>query len=420
MQRVTRASNGSLRAYGGLFMDPILPVIDALRAGRIAVLIDDEQRENEGDLVCAAEHATPEVVNFMLTHGRGMLFVAVDGDTCNRLDLPPQHRVNTTQRGTAYTLTVDASARFGVTTGVSAADRSATIRRLAAADAVPTDFDRPGHVQPLRAREGGTLVRGGHTEGFIDLMRMAGLRPAAVGIEVMNADGSMARQADLDRLAAAHDLPACSVADLIGHRIERDRLVQRVATQPLHNRFGDWTLHVYQSDVDPFPHVALVKGDLGRADGFGRVADAEEPVLVRMHSQNLLGDVFGDAEQPSGETLDASMAMIEREGRGAVVYLRHESMGRGLARALQTRTATLADGDAGADGNDERVRPDPDREAGGEVPAVVHKSDHGIGCQILRDLGVRRLRLITRRPGHPAQRGSLAGFGLEIAEEVQP
>lgn len=401
-------------------MDPITPAVEALRAGRIAVLIDDEQRENEGDLVCAAEAATPEVINFMLTHGRGMLFVALDAETCERLDLPPQHTLNTTQRGTAYTLTVDASSRFGVTTGVSAADRSATIRRLAAAEAVAGDFDRPGHVQPLRAREGGTLVRAGHTEGFIDLMRLAGMRPAAVGIEVMNPDGTMARQADLERLAAEHGLPMCSVADLIGHRIERDRLVRRVTTQPLRNRFGDWTLHVYQSEVDPFPHVALVKGNIGREDGFGRVTDLDEPVLVRMHSQNLLGDVFGDADQPSGETLDASMKRIEEEGRGAVVYLRHEGMGRGLSRALQTRSATLADGDRPDEPEDERLRPDPDREPQSELPAVVHKSDHGIGCQILRDLGIRRLRLITRRPGHPARRGSLAGFGLEITDEIAP
>ena len=399
-------------------MDPITPVVEAIRSGGIALLIDDEQRENEGDLLCAAEHASPEVVNFMLTHGRGMLFVALDGPTCDRLELPPQHAVNTTQRGTAYTVTVDAAALHGVTTGVSAADRSATVRRLAAPEACPADFDRPGHVQPLRAREGGTLVRAGHTEGLIDLMRLAGCRPAAVGIEVMNADGTMARQADLDRLAREHGLPSCSVADLIGHRIERDRLVRRVTTQTLRNRFGTWTLLVYQSDVDPFPHVALVKGGVGRADGFGQVTDSPDPVLVRMHSQNLLGDVFGDAEQPSGETLDASMAMIQREGRGAVVYLRHESMGRGLVRRLQTRTATLADGPA--DPHDERVRPDPEREGAAEAPAVVHKSDHGIGCQILRDLGIRRLRLITRHPGHPAQRSSLAGFGLEIAEEVQP
>ncbi|BAM02201.1 3,4-dihydroxy-2-butanone-4-phosphate synthase [Phycisphaera mikurensis] len=398
--------------------DPIVPVVEALRAGRIAVLIDDEQRENEGDLLCAAEHATPEVINFMLTHGRGMLFVALDGETCDRLDLPPQHRVNTTQRGTAYTLTVDAAEAFGVTTGVSTADRSATIRRLAAADAEPGDFDRPGHVQPLRAREGGTLVRAGHTEGLIDLMRLAGCRPAAVGIEVMNPDGTMARQSDLDRLCREHALPACSVADLIGHRLERDRLVRRVTERPLTNAFGDWTLIAYSSDVDPFPHVALVKGDVGAADPLGRVADDPEPVLVRMHSQNLLGDVFGDREQPSGETLEASMAMIERAGRGAVVYLRHEAMGRGLVRDLHTRRATLADGPP--DPHDERVRPDPDRAAAADTPAVVHKSDHGIGCQILRDLGVRKLKLITRHPGHPAQRGSLAGFGLEIDSEVAP
>lgn len=421
-------------------MHPIPDILQDLRDGKIVVLTDDEERENEGDLVCAAEFCTAEVINFMLNQGRGMLFVALDGATCDRLDLPPQTAVNTTQRGTAYTVTVDAGARLGITTGVSAAERAQTIRTLANRNTIPGDLDRPGHIQPLRARDGGVLVRTGHTEGITDLCRLAGLTPVGVGIEVMNDDGSMARQPQLDALCAKYQLKSCSVADLIEYRMQRDHLVERIDTIPFTNDLGDWTLIAYRSVVDPFPHVALVCGDLGKLDGSREPIDCGEAVLVRMHSQNLLGDVFGDAMQPSHETLRQSMRMIQDAGRGAVVYLRHEGMGRGLLKRLQTPVpvggageATIPDGPRFGS-----TQETPDTAPGSKAPgsrapgsttpgsrdagsAASESSppsntmDYGIGSQVLRDLGVRHLRLITNHPFTPM---ALSGFGLTIDEFV--
>jgi 3,4-dihydroxy 2-butanone 4-phosphate synthase/GTP cyclohydrolase II len=391
-------------------MHAIPDILQDLRQGQMIVLADDEGRENEGDLVCAAQFATPEVINFMLREGRGMLFVALDGPTCERLQLPPLHAVNTTQRGTNYTVTVDAATRFGITTGVSTRDRAMTIQRLADADASPIDFDRPGHVQPLRARDGGTLVRTGHTEGMVDLMRLAGLRSAAVGIEVMNADGSMARQIQLEALCRQHDLKMCSVADVIQYRLERDQLVRRVDEAEFTNELGTWRLIAYESAVDPFPHVALVCGELGKRDDFGSVIDEPQPILVRMHSQNLLGDVFGDMTQPSGDTLRKAMRLIQREGRGAVVYLRHEGMGKGVLKRLQT----MKQGISTSGGEATRIA--SNHETPGTVPSK-NKMDYGIGCQVLRDLGIRRMRLITEHPFTPT---ALSGFGLEIEAFESP
>lgn len=386
-------------------MNTIPDILDDLRAGKMIVLTDDEDRENEGDLVCAAEHCSAEVVNFMLREGRGMLFVALDGETCDRLDLPPQAAVNTTQNGTAYTLTVDAAAGFGLTTGVSAADRALTIRMLGNPATGPGDLDRPGHIQPLRARDGGVLVRTGHTEGMVDLCRLAGLQTAAVGIEVMNEDGTMARRDQLQALCDRHGLKSCSVAELVEHRMRRDLLVERVEQAPLTNAFGDWTLTAYRSQVDPMPHVALTCGGLGMPGPDGVVAERQDPTLVRMHRQNLLGDVFGDRDQASRRTLDASMQMIQAQGCGAVVYLRHEGMGRGLLGLLQTSTLPVAPGTGGV-----RLGGADDAAARGRATL-----DYGIGSQILRDLGLRRLRLITDHPFVPQ---ALSGFGLEIDEHV--
>jgi len=383
----------------------ISEILDDLRAGRMIVLLDDEQRENEGDLICAAEHATPDVINFMLREGRGMLFVAVDGPTCERLDLTPPATVNTSQRKTNYTISVDAAARFGITTGVSASDRATTIQRIASPDATPTDFDRPGHVPPVRARDGGVLVRAGHTEGIVDLCRLAGLQPAGVGIEVMREDGTMARGDDLQRLCQTHNLNMCSVADVIHHRLETEHLVTRVEEAPFRNALGDWRLIAYSSVVDDLPHVALVCGDVGQRDDEGHVADLHEPVLVRMHSQNLLGDVFGDASQPTCDTLAASMRAIQNAGRGAIVYLRHDGMGAGLLRRLQSLRT-----DASHDKPPIGQQPSPP-----SLNNPPSKGAYGIGCQILRDLGVRKLRLLTNHPFHPT---ALAGFGLEITEFV--
>jgi len=369
--------------------DSVDNVLADLKAGRMIVLVDDEQRENEGDLVCAGQFVTPDVVNFMLKHGRGMLFAAVSGEVADRLDLPPQTAVNTTQKGTAYTISVDAHSRHGVSTGVSAADRATTTRVLADPASDPGDLARPGHLQPVRARSGGVLVRTGHTEGMIDLCQMAGLQGVALGIEVMNQDGSMARVEDLKQLCRAHGLRMCSVADIIAQRIQRDRLIERLGEAPFATDYGEFRLIAYRSAVDPLPHVALALGRVGRQE-------IEQPVLVRMHSQNLLGDVFGDAGQPTGRTLHAAMRRIADAGEGAVVYLRQDGMGTGLLARLQT----LED-----EGAAHRR----------ELRSVMGKFDFGLGCQILRDLGIRRLRLLTN---HPRRLHGLDGFGLTIAEHV--
>lgn len=390
-------------------MHPISEILDELRAGRMVILVDDEKRENEGDLVCAAEHVTPETVNFMLREARGVLCLAMTGQRCDQLGLVPQASVNTAQRGTAFTVSIDAAERFGVTTGVSAADRAGTIRVAIDDKTVPIDLDRPGHVNPLRAREGGVLVRAGQTEGSVDLCKLAGLRHAAAIIEVMNDDGSMARITDLKQLSDKHDLKMCSVAQVIQHRLQGEKLIERVDSAPFQSDLGAFNLVAYRSVVDPFPHVALTRGDVGVRDAAGRVVDVDEPVLVRMHSQNLLGDVFDDAEMPSGKILRAAMRQIVEADRGAVVYLRHDGMGAGLLKRLQSLHLPS---DVGND--DERVRfGGSDVSPGVRPPA--EKRDYGIGSQILRDLGIRKLRLLTNHAVHPT---ALEGFGLEIVEFV--
>ena len=389
-------------------MHDVRDILADLRQGKMVVLVDDEDRENEGDLVCAAEFADPATINFMLREGRGMMCVALGGEVCDRLKLEPQSTVNTARHGTAYTITVDAAQHHGVTTGVSATDRATTIQKLAEPTSQPTDFDRPGHMQPLRARDGGTLVRAGQTEGSVDLCRLAGLQPAAVIIEVMNPDGSMARRDDLEALCQQHELKMGSVADVIQYRLQRDKLVERVDTAPFENDLGRFNLIAYRSQVDPMPHVALTCGDVGRLDDFGQPIEIEQPVLVRMHSQNLLGDVFGDQSQPSGQTLCQAMRMIQAEGQGAIVYLRHEGMGSGLLKRLQT--AQRAGGDQpGATVQLGEAQPTP-----GTHPPRSSQG-YGIGSQILRDLGIRQLRLITNHPFTPT---ALSGFGLSIHEFV--
>lgn len=393
-------------------MHPIPEILDELRAGRMVVLVDDEGRENEGDLVCAAEFATPEVINFMLREARGMICVSLTGETCDRLELHPQGRSNTSLRGTGYTVTVDAAERFGTTTGVSAADRARTIRLLIDPATRPEDLVRPGHTQPLRARAGGTLVRVGQTEGSIDLCTLAGLKPGAVIVEVMNDDGTMARLPDLQKFCAKHHLKICSVADVIQYRLQREKLIERIAAEPFTNDIGTFTLIAYRSAVDPFPHVALVCGDVGRVDATGTPIEIDEPVLVRMHSQNLLGDVFGDVSQPSWQTLRRAMRMIQREGRGAIVYLRHERMGTGLLKRLQTATLPV---DHAMHSDDRPLLGDSHATPGIKPPA--NTGAYGVGAQILRDLGVRKLRLITEHPFMPT---ALSGFGLSISEFVPP
>lgn len=387
-------------------MDSIPDILKDLRAGRTIVLVDDEQRENEGDLVCAAERVTPETINFMLREGRGMLCVALANNICERLDLHPPAGANTSLHGTAYTISVDAQPSLGIQTGVSATDRATTIRVLIDENSRPTDLARPGHVQPLRARPGGTLVRAGQTEGSIDLCRLAGLKPGAAIIEVMNEDGSMARRKDLLPLCNQHSLKMCSVADIIQYRLEREKLVDRIDTRQFENDFGHFTLIAYRSMVDPFPHLALVCGQIGHVNALGKSIETTNPVLVRMHSQNLLGDVFGDLTQPSGKTLQAAMRLIQNDQQGALVYLRHDRLGTGLVKQLQTSLNTLED--LSHDLPD-RIHEDLDDQN------AVTKGSYGIGAQILRDLGIRQLRLITNHPFTPT---ALSGFGLSICEFV--
>ena len=389
-------------------MNTIDEILASLREGRMIVLTDDEHRENEGDLVCAAQFVTPEIINFMLREARGMMCVALSGEICDRFRLHPQSTFNTSQRSTAYTVSVDAHDRFGVTTGVSAADRACTIRLLVGTDTSPDDFARPGHIQPLRARIGGCLVRAGQTEGSVDLCRLAGLQSGAVIIEVMKEDGTMARRDDLLEFCRRHDLRMCSVADVIHYRLQREKLVSRIDTIPLVNDIGEFTLITYRSHVDSLPHVALVCGEVGKLNEAGQQLELKDPVLVRMHSQNLLSDVFGDSNQPSGRILRQSMQMIRREGKGAIVYLRHEAVGAGLVKQLHTADFSGVDKQAPGYvqvgyGN------------ASELQSIMDPYEYGIGSQILRDLGVKHLRLITNHPFTP---NALSGFGLSISEFV--
>ncbi len=392
---------------------PIPVILDELRAGRMIVLTDDEGRENEGDLVLAAEKTTPQAVNFMLSHARGYMCLSLTGQACDRLDLHPQSVTNTSVRGTPFTVAIDAHPRHGATTGVSAAERAKTILLAIDAASRPDDFVRPGHINPLRARDGGVLVRTGQTEGSVDLCRLAGLQPASVIIEIMREDGEMARVPDLERFCAKHSLKMCSVAQIIEHRLRDERLVRRL--DPAHGtsidtEFGRFNLIAYDSLVDPLPHIALTVGGVGDLAGNGHATDSAEPTLVRMHRRNVLGDIFFDgADSPdgaSGRALHASMRAIQKAGRGAVVYLRPE----GAGDALDQRLHALKRSAYTPESHDLTHPQGP----GGVAMPMTHR-DYGIGGQILRDLGVRKLRLLTN---HPRALPALEAFGLEITEHV--
>lgn len=315
---------------------PIDDVLADLRAGKMVILTDDENRENEGDIILPAQFATPEAITFMLSVARGYMCLSLTEADCDRLDLHPQTPVNTTPRGTAFTVSIDLHPKHGGTTGVSARERARCIQMAIDPRYNADDFARPGHINPLRSRDGGVLVRTGQTEGSIDLCRLAGLTPAAVIIEVMRDDGEMARVPDLVKLAQQHGMKICSVADIIAHRLARESLVQRIeplAGTPIQTRFGTFNLISFASLVDPLPHVALTAGNVGALDARGQVVQSDEPTLVRMHRRNLLGDVFEalpstpGGQPTSGEQLHASMKAIQARGRGAIVYLRPEGHG---------------------------------------------------------------------------------------------
>jgi 3,4-dihydroxy 2-butanone 4-phosphate synthase/GTP cyclohydrolase II len=357
-----------------------------IAAGRPVIVVDDADRENEGDLVLAAELATPKLIAFFVRWTSGVICVPLTGPDCDRMSLPPMHHTNEDRKQTAYTVSVDA--RDGVTTGISAAERARTIRLLADPKAKAEDLTRPGHVFPLRAKDGGVLRRPGHTEAGVDLARLAGLQPAAAIGEVVNDDGTMKRLPELAAFAAEHGLTLISIADLIAYRLRNERQVHRVVEARIPTRHGEFTAVGYSSDLDDREHVALVAGDLG--DG--------EDVLVRVHSECLTGDVFGSLRCDCGPQLDASLAAVAAEGRGVVLYVRgHEGRGIGLLHKLQAYQ--LQDG--GVDTVDANL----------ELGLPADARDYGTGAQILVDLGVRTMRLLTN---NPSKRAGLEGYGLRV------
>ncbi len=379
---------------------PIHEVLDEFRAGRLIVLIDDEQRENEGDLVCAAEKVTPETINFMATHGRGLICLPMAGELIDRLALPQQTADNTAPFGTAFTVSVDAAS--GITTGISAADRARTIQVAIADRAAPTDLVRPGHVFPIRARDGGVLVRAGQTEGAVDLARLGGLKPAGVICEIMKPDGTMARLPDLVDFCREHGLKMCSVAQTIEYRHRKECLVRRVAQAKLPTAFATFDIHVYESFVDPYPHVALTVGGIGRDGPDGKVPVLADPVLVRIHSECLTGDVFGSLVCDCGEQLRTAMARIAEEGRGAIVYMRQEGRGIGLTNKVRAYRLQQEHGLDTVEAN----------EALGFLPDL---REYGIGAQILSDLGIRKVRLMTNNPRKVV---ALRGYDIQLVERV--
>jgi 3,4-dihydroxy 2-butanone 4-phosphate synthase / GTP cyclohydrolase II len=371
---------------------PLVSVDEAAeryRRGEMVIIVDDEDRENEGDLCLAAERVSPEAINFMATYGRGLICLAMSEDRCDELDLPLMVETNTSNYGTAFCVSIEARGR--VTTGISAHDRAATVRTAIDPATRPADLLRPGHVFPLRARRGGVLKRAGQTEASVDLAAIAGLTPAAVICEIMNPDGTMARLPDLKEYAVRHGLKIISVADIIQYRMQNERHVHRVASPRLPTLWGEFRIHAYRSDITDEEHIALVKGEISE----------EDEVLVRVHSACLTGDIFGSRRCDCGDQLERALELIEKEGTGVILYLLQEGRGIGLLNKLKAYDLQ--------DTGDDTI------EANRKLGFAADIRDYGTGSQILRDLGVRKMRLMTN---NPAKYVAIEGYGLQIVERI--
>ncbi len=372
---------------------PLLKIEQAIRDitdGKMVILVDDEDRENEGDLCIAAEMVTPEAINFMATNGRGLICLAMTAEKCDSLSLPPMVDNNTSPFGTGFTVSIEA--RCGVSTGISAHDRATTILTAVADDCRPRDLVRPGHIFPLRAKEGGAIVRAGQTEGSVDLARLAGLKPAGVICEIMDEDGTMARMPALEKFSEKHGVGICTIADLIEYRMRTESFVHRSAETMIPTSIaGDFKAVVYENDIDRLLHIAMVKGEI----------DSEKPVLARVHSECLTGDIFGSLRCDCGLQLEQAMTMIEKEGSGVLLYIRQE--GRGIGLVNKIKAYALQDQGLDTVEANERLGFKPDMR------------NYGIGAQILVDLGVRKMKLMTN---NPKKMVGLDGYGLSIVEQV--
>ncbi|HVW67309.1 MAG TPA: bifunctional 3,4-dihydroxy-2-butanone-4-phosphate synthase/GTP cyclohydrolase II [Candidatus Peribacteraceae bacterium] len=370
--------------------DSIDAALDALKHGRMIIVVDDEDRENEGDLVMAAEFIDEQKMAFMIRHTGGVVCVPLSNEIADQLDLPAMVSRNTSLLGTPYTVSVDAT--DNTTTGISAADRAQTVKVMGEKNARPDDLRRPGHVFPLRSKDGGVLVRAGHTEATIDLCRMAGLREAGVLSELMHDDGTMMRRVAIDEFAKTHDLPVVTIADLVAYRRQNEHLVTLEAETDLETEFGTWHLKVFKDVVHGAEHVAMVQGEISK----------DEPVLVRVHSECMTGDVFASLHCDCGEQLHAAMQRIHQEGKGVIIYLRQEGRGIGLANKIR---AYELQNKEGLDTVEANVR----------LGLPVDLREYGIGAQMLCDIGVRKMKLLTNNPKKIA---GLQGFGLEVVEQL--